>query len=106
MEVHDMDLNNELLSTYELYKKECPSISYEDFKKAFTTNLGFIFEKTSINQLVYSSIDDFYRTNPENGEILKLFYDESNFLSHGNSFMLQSNTGAFMDSSPAIRFTD
>ncbi len=106
MEVHGMDPNNELLSAYELYKKECPSISYDDFKKAFTTNLGFIFEKTSINQLVYSSIDDFYKSNPENGEILKLFYDESEFLSHGNGFMLQSNTGAFMDSSSAIGLTD
>lgn len=106
MEVHGMDSSNELLSAYELYKKECHDISYEDFKKVFKTSLGFIFEKTSINKLVYSSIDDFYKLDSINGESLKLFYDESEYLSHGNGYMLQSNTGAFMDSSAAIELTD
>lgn len=66
MIIHNMDPTNELLSAYELYKEECPGISYDEFKKVFKTSLGFISEKTSINKLVYSSIDDFYKLNPIN----------------------------------------
>ncbi len=100
------DTSKEMQSSYELYKKADPNISYDDFKKLFNTNLGFIYEKTSIKKLVYNSIDDYFKIVPENALELKMFYDESQLLSHGNGYMLQSNTGAFMDSSPAIEFID
>ena len=35
MEAYGIDTTDELLSAYEIYKKECPSISYDDFKKGF-----------------------------------------------------------------------
>lgn len=100
------DESKEMQFTYEKYKKGDPSISYEDFQKRFNSSLGFIFERTSINKLVHTSIEDYFKEKPENGLILKMLYDESQLLSHGNGYMLQSNTSAFVDSSSAIEFVD
>lgn len=106
MEINGIDIKEKLDDAYNCYMNYDQNITYDDFKNKFSKSLGFIPQEISINKIVY----DFINTLTENDIIfsnyMKMVYDESQFLSHANGYMISSNTGSFMDYSSVIVFTD
>ena len=83
------------------------NVSFDDFKEKFSASLGFIPEETSISKLVYKYIDSMSDSSDETMLAhMKMVYDEAQSLSHANGYMITSNSGAFMEYSSVIPFTD
>ena len=105
MDAHNIDSSSEIKEAFKKFENIDGSLSFEDFVESFKTLLGFMPKKTSINQFTYSMIDELITETTMKAHI-KMVYDESQFLSHANGYMLQSNTGSFMEYSSAIVSTD
>jgi len=106
MEIYEDNSIEQINKAFELYKNVKSNISYEDFSKNYKYTLGFIPYKQSFNQFVRTLIDDFVKKDDTLNAHMKMVYDESQFLSHANGYMISSNTGAFMEYSSVIVFVD
>jgi hypothetical protein len=77
----------------------------DKFTKRFNSNIGFILDQARINNLtnlVFEYIDininvDSKTNNVSLRQIFKLFYRESQLLSHANGYMFFSNSGIWSD---------
>lgn len=106
MEINGMDIKEKLDDAYKCYMNYDQNISFDDFKNKFSKSLGFIVQEISINKMVYNFIDTLTGSDAIFNNYMKMIYDESQFLSHANGYMISSNTGAFMDYSSVIIFID
>lgn len=106
MEIYGIDQKEKLEDAYKCYMNYDKNISFEEFKKKFFKSLGFVPGDISITKFVFNFIDALTKDNQDFGNHMKMVYDESQFLSHANGYMISSNSGAFMDYSSVIIFTD
>lgn len=107
MEIYGMDTAEKWKDAYNCYLNSGDNVSFDDFKEKFSASLGFIPEETSISKLVYKYIDSMSDSSDETMLAhMKMVYDEAQALSHANGYMITSNSGAFMEYSSVIPFTD
>lgn len=108
LKVLDGNIEDKLLKTYSKYKELTnKEIEFEEYKKKITKKsmpefLGY----ESINSFVFEMIDELIPNVPGIKDTVKMIYEESQNLSHGNGYMLLSNYGAFMDSFTASQAID
>jgi len=106
MDIEGVDSKDEADKAFELYKKIKPEISRDEYDDSFKYGLGFIPEKPSINKFVEDYIDSIIPKSDIFNQHMKMVYDESQFLSHAEGYMISCNTGAFMEYSPVMVFID
>lgn len=95
-----LNLEFDIAFEYESVNKHF--VSLDEFQCYLNLECG-IEGFDSINKLVYNCVDELV-SNEIYSNLIKMIYDESQYLSHGNCYMLKCNPGVFNTSNYTIDF--